>query len=192
MNPIRALLTRLSRGWRRSIRRQLTWSFSLVALLIILGTGYLLFCFQRNFLYHQGTRHAFDLAQSLAFSRSSWVLADDLAGLQEVLKGVSETTDIKLVVVFPPQWEVLASTKPEYIGRFFSDAISQRLLGLQPEPQILPDKSNPVDVAVPIKAGKRLIGWVRVELTRMAMFALSGSFILPRRRMFIKTAKSKG
>ncbi|MFI3156425.1 MAG: hypothetical protein QX199_09715 [Methylococcaceae bacterium] len=76
-------------------------------------------CFQRNFLYHQGTRHAFDWAQSLAFSRSFWVLADDLAGLQE----------LKLVVVLSPRGEVLASTKPEYIGRFFSDAIRQRLLG---------------------------------------------------------------
>ncbi len=166
INPIRALLVRLSRGWSRSIRRQLTWSFSLVALVIILGTGYLLFSFQRNFLYTQDTRHALDLAQSLSFSSSSWVLADDLAGLQEVLKGASETTGIKFAVVLSPQGEVLAATKPEYIGRFFNDAISQRLLELQPEPQILLDEANLIDVAVPIKADNRLVGWVRVELTR--------------------------
>ena len=166
MNPIRTLLKRLNQGWSRSIRRQLTWSFSLVALVIILGTGYLLFSFQRDFLYSQGTKHALDLAQSLSFSSSSWVLADDLAGLQEVLKGASEATDIKFAVVISPQGEVLASTKTEYVGRFFSDAVSQRLLGLQPEPQILLDKTNLIDVAVPIKIDNRLVGWVRIELTR--------------------------
>ncbi|MFZ2407665.1 MAG: histidine kinase dimerization/phospho-acceptor domain-containing protein, partial [Methylobacter sp.] len=168
MNPIRALFARLNRGWSQSIRRQLTWSFSLVSLVIILGTGYLLFSFQRNFLYTQGTKHALDLAQSLSFGSSSWVLANDLAGLQEVLKGTSETTDIKFAVVVSPQGEILASTKPEHIGQFFSDAISQRLLGLQSEPQILLDEANLIDVAVPITAGNRLIGWVRVELTRDA------------------------
>jgi PAS domain S-box-containing protein len=166
MNPVRALLVRLNQGWSRSIRRQLTWSFSLVALVTVLGTGYLLFSFQRHFLYSQGTKHALDLAQSLSFGSSSWVLADDLAGLQEVLKGASETTDIKFAVVVSPQGEVLAATKPEYIGRFFSDAVSRRLLGLQAGPQILLNEPNLIDVAVPIKAGNRLIGWVRVELTR--------------------------
>jgi len=166
MNPIRALLARLSQGWSRSIRRQLIWSFSLVALVIILGTGYLLFSFQRNFLYSQGTKHALDLAQSLSYSSSSWALANDLAGLQEVLRGTAETTDLKFAVVLSPQGEVLASTKPEYIGRFFSDAISQRLLGQQPESQILLDEPDLIDVAVPIKAGHRLAGWVRIELTR--------------------------
>ncbi|MDP3878303.1 MAG: ATP-binding protein [Methylobacter sp.] len=166
MHTIRRLLAGLSRIWSRSIRRQLTWSFSVVTLVIILGTGYLLFSFQRDFLYSQGTNHALELAQSLSFSSSSWVLADDVAGLQEVLKGASEATDLKFAVVLTPKGEVLAATKPEFIGQFLSDAVSQRLLGLQPEPQILLDESNLVDVAVPIKAGNRFIGWVRVELTR--------------------------
>ncbi|MBL0209782.1 MAG: PAS domain S-box protein [Holophagaceae bacterium] len=166
MNPIRHLLDRLARGWGRSIRRQLVWSFSLVSLATILGSGYLLYSYQRNFLYAQGTENAFDLARTLSFSSTSWVLADDIAGLQEVLKGASHAIDLKFAVVLSPQGEALASTKPEQVGQFFSDAVSQRLLAQQPEPQILLDESNLIDVAVPIKAGNHLIGWVRVELTR--------------------------
>ncbi|MDE3246171.1 MAG: PAS domain S-box protein, partial [Acidobacteriota bacterium] len=65
-----------------------------------------------------------------------------------------------------PRGEVLASTKPEYAGRVFSDAVSQGLLGRQPQPQILVNDSDLIDVAVPVSTGNRLIGWVRVELTR--------------------------
>ncbi len=166
MNIIRRLSARLNRIWSRSIRRQLAWSFSMVALVIILGTGYLLISFQRNFLYTQGISHALDLAKSLSFSSSSWVLANDVVGLQEVLQGASEATDLKFAVVLSARGEVLAATKPEYIGQFFNDAVSLRLLGLQPEPQVLLDESNLIDVAVPVKAGHRLVGWVRVELKR--------------------------
>lgn len=166
MNPIRRLFTRLGRIWNRSIRRQLVWSFSLAALLVILGAGYLLFSWQRNFFYTQGTKSAFDLAQTLSFSSASWVLANDLVGLQEVVRGSAATTDIKFVVIISPQGEVLASTNPDYIGQFFDDALSQTLLTRPAEPQLLINEKNLLDVAVPIQAGHRLIGWVRVELSR--------------------------
>ena len=166
VNPIRYLLERLRGFFGKSIQRQLAWSFSIASLATILGAGVLLLSVQRDFLYSQGTKNALDLAQTLSFSSVSWVLANDVVGLQEVLKGASNTTDIKFAVVLSPRGEVLASTKPEYIGRFFGDAVSQRLLGLSVEQQILLDEANLIDVAVPIKAGNFSIGWVRVELTR--------------------------
>jgi len=166
MNPIRHLLNRLKLEWSKSIRRQLAWSFSLVSLTFIIGSGYALYSSRQDFLYTQGTTNAFSLARTLSFSSISWVLANDVVGLQEVMKGASGIVDLQFVAVLSPQGEVLASTKPEYIGHFFRDAISQRLLKLQPEPQTLLDDSNLIDVAVPITAENRLIGWVRVELTR--------------------------
>lgn len=166
MNVIRHIFSQLTSVWSRSIRRQLAWSFSIVSLIVILGTGYFLFSFQQNFLYAQNTKSAFDLARTLSFSSASWVLANDVVGLQEVLKGAKETTDLKFAVVLSPRGEVLASTKTEYIGQFFNDAVSQQLLNLPPAPQILLDESNLIDVAVPIEVNNRSIGWVRVELTR--------------------------
>jgi len=166
MHPISSLPGRLRQVWHQSIRRQLAWSFSVVSLTLILGSGYLLFCYQRNFQYAQSAESAINLAQTLSFSSVSWVLADDVVGLQEVLQGATQSKDIKFAVVLSPQGEVLASSRPEYIGQSLSDTISLRLLTLQPEPHILLDAANLIDAAAPIKAGNRPIGWVRVELTR--------------------------
>jgi PAS domain S-box-containing protein len=166
MNSIKYIFNKLHLEWALSIRRQLAWSFSLVTLTIILAAGYFLYSYQRHFQYAQGTQSALELAQALSHSSISWVLANDLVGLQEVVKGATDITDIKFAVVISPEGEVLASTKPEYLNRYFSDAISQKLLGRQAHPQILHDASNLIDVAVPVMTGQRLIGWVRVELTR--------------------------
>ncbi|MDD2863209.1 MAG: ATP-binding protein [Methylococcales bacterium] len=166
MNSIRCIFSQLTGVWSRSIRRQLAWSFSLVSLIVILGAGYFLFSFQQNFLYTQNTKRAFDIARTLSFSSSSWVLANDVEGLQEVLKGAMGITDLKFAVVISPSGEVLAATKPEYIGQFFNDEISQKLLRLPSKPQILLDEYNLIDIAVPIEVSNNFIGWVRVELTR--------------------------
>jgi len=166
MNSIRSIFNQLTSVWSRSIRRQLAWSFSLVSLIVILGSGYFLFSFQQNFLYTQNTKSAFDLARTLSFSSASWVLANDVVGLQEVLKGATETTDLKFAAVLSPRGEVLAATKTEYIGQFFNDEISQRLLRVPSKPQILIDEYNLIDIAVPIEVSENFIGWVRVELTR--------------------------
>ncbi|MDD5755545.1 MAG: ATP-binding protein, partial [Methylococcales bacterium] len=165
MNLMRRLFVRLSSIWGRSIRRQLSWAFSLISLAIMIGTGYALFSFQQKFFYAQSTKSAFDLAQTLAFSSASWVLADDVVGLQEVLQGARES-DLNFAVVMSERGEILASTKPEYIGQFFKDEISQRLFNAEHEPQILLSESNLIDVVVPIKTHDLFIGWVRVELTR--------------------------
>ena len=157
---------RLSRLWSCSIRRQLTWSFSCVALIIMSVTGYALFIFQKNFLYEHSIKNALDLSKTLAFSSSSWVLTNDLVGLQEVLQGASTTTDLKFAVVLSLRGEVLASTNPAYIGKYFNDTISLSLLDKPAEAQILVSEENLIDVASPIRIGNQLLGWVRVELTR--------------------------
>ncbi|OGT20635.1 MAG: hypothetical protein A2342_04215, partial [Gallionellales bacterium RIFOXYB12_FULL_54_9] len=166
MNIFKSSYLFLRRAWGLSIRRQLTGAFVLVSTVIILASGQLLYTYQRDFQYTHGNNNALELAQALAYSSSSWVLANDVAGLQEVLKGAAHATDIKFAVVLSPQGEVMASTRPEYIGQVFSDALSQRLLAMSPERHILIDADNLIDVAVPVKSADRLIGWVRVELSR--------------------------
>lgn len=163
---LRALFVRLHRAWSRSIQRQLAWSFSLVVLSVIFISGYALFTYQRHFLYTQGNNSALELAQALAYSSSSWLLSNDVVGLQEVLVGAARATDIQFAVVLDVHGEVMASTRPEYIDQFFADAQSKRLLTLPIEPHILLNEPNLIDVAVPIKADTRHIGWIRLELSR--------------------------
>lgn len=166
MNAIHFLTERLRNAFDSSIRRQMVWSFSFAALVIMLGGGYFLYSLNKDFLYKQGNIKSIDMAKSLAASVASMTLANDLAGLQEVLDGVSDSLDLKFAVVLSPKGEVLASTRPEYIGRYFNDVISQNLLGQGAELQILLNESDLVDVAEPIMAGDHLLGWVRVERSR--------------------------
>lgn len=152
--------------WGHSIRRQLVLSFSLLSLLLTASFSYLMFTHQRDFLYTTETNRTVRLANVLASSSASWVLANDLAGLQEVILGFSGTQDLKFANVLSMRGEVLGSTNPNHIGRFTTDPISRNLLTSPAQQKVLIDQSSLLDVAVPIMVGERHIGWARVEMTR--------------------------
>lgn len=152
--------------WQRSIRRQFMIGFSIAALVFILIAGYVQHNLQRDALYREGMSHATALANALANSSAPWVLANDLAGLQEIVSDLSGTVDLRRAFVLAPDGEVLASTRTDEIHLFTNDVISRALLKSQPQKQVLADQPNMLDVAVPVMTGNRHIGWVRVELTR--------------------------
>jgi hypothetical protein len=167
VNHLRHLFSRLKLAWSQSLRRQLALSFSGASLLVILVSGLLLYKYEQNEQYALATTRAIELAHTLSVGSTSWVLANDLTGLQEVVQGVAGSTDLKWAIVLSPTNEVLASTHKEFIGQYFSDALSRRLLVRDiADHQILLDDDNLIDVAVPIEAGKRRVGWVRIEMTR--------------------------
>ncbi|MFY9260764.1 MAG: ATP-binding protein [Gallionella sp.] len=166
MNLFSALFTQLHHAWTKSIRRQLAWSFSLVVLSVILTPGYFLYSYHRNFLYNQGNNSAIKLARALSFSSSSWLLSDDVVGLQEVVRGAEGISDLQFIVVQDTHGEIMASSRPEYIDQFFNDSVSLSLLERPPASQILVNTDHLIDVAFPIQAGARHIGWVRIALSR--------------------------
>jgi diguanylate cyclase (GGDEF)-like protein/PAS domain S-box-containing protein len=152
--------------WQRSIRRKLMIGFAATALIFMLISGYVQYGQQRDALYRESIEHATLLANALAKSSTSWVLANDLAGLQEIVSGLSGSTDLQRIFILTPGGEVLASTRTDEIGLFVSDSISLHLLKNAPAKHVLVDQPNLVDVAVPVMAGNRHVGWARVELTR--------------------------
>lgn len=152
----------------QSIRRQLVWAFGVVSALTMLTFTYLLYTYQRDVLYATGNDHTVHVARSLASSSASWVLAEDVAGLQEVLNGFSGDMDFVLAFVLSPRGEVLASTVPSQIGLFVSDPVSAGLLGSAIEPKLLVNTPELIDAAYPVMAGDRHIGWARIEMTRHA------------------------
>ena len=162
----RGLVEQLKSYVQGSIRRQLSWAFGLLALLTLWLAGYLLYAYQRDYLYRQGERNAANLAYSLAVSSSSWLIARDMAGLQEVTAGFASTPDLKFAAVISRRGEVLASTRSEQVGRYFSDALSQGLLAAPPRAQVLISQPDLIDVAAPIMSGSRQVGWARIEMTQ--------------------------
>ena len=161
------ILPSLSALWHGSIRRQLVIGFALSSLLLMLGFGVLIQWQQRLAQYQLSAERATSLAHALSISSASWALAKDLAGLQEVVHGFAKTADLRRAFFVNPHGEVLASTNPEEIGFFLTDAISRSMLVSSVRDQLmLVDQPDLVVVGHPVIVGGRHLGWVRVEMTR--------------------------
>ncbi|HEY8158864.1 MAG TPA: EAL domain-containing protein [Methylobacter sp.] len=156
---------RQSTFFNGSIRQQLAWSFGSVALIMMIGLAGLLFDRQRDFLYSAAMQQSKSLSTSLASSSASWVLANDIAGLKEVLQGFVGLPDLERAYILSLRGEVLSSTRPEEAGLFVTDAQSQKLLNSPPVNQVLLSNNHQIDVAAPIMAGLRHVGWARVEIS---------------------------
>ncbi len=150
----------------RSIRRQLVLSFVLITFITMASFSVLAFIEQRNFLFESDTNRAAGLSYALASSSASWVLADDVAGLQEVLQGFNDTPDLKFAMVLSLRGEVIGATDASLVGLYANDKISRGLIKSQAEYKILISNTSLVDVAVPVMTGDRHVGWARVELSR--------------------------
>ncbi|MFH2135384.1 MAG: diguanylate cyclase [Pseudomonadota bacterium] len=157
----------ISALWRGSIRRQLVLGFAVASLMLMTLFGYLIHAQQRDAHYLSSTERAISLAHALSISSTSWVLANDLAGLQEVVLGIARTSDMRRAFFVSPQGEVLASTLRNEIGFFVTDPVSHDMLASTSRDQIvLVDQRNQVVVAHPVIFSGRHLGWVRVEMTR--------------------------
>jgi diguanylate cyclase (GGDEF)-like protein/PAS domain S-box-containing protein len=148
-----------------SIRQQLAWSFSSIALVMMIGLAGLLFERQRSFLYSAAMQQSQSLTTSLASSSTSWVLANDIAGLKEVLQGFADLPDLERAYILTLRGEVLSSTRPSEAGLFVTDSQNQKLLSSPPKTQVLLANAHQIDVAAPVMAGLRHVGWARMEMT---------------------------
>jgi len=148
-----------------SIRHQLAWSFGGVALVMMIGLAGLLFERQRNFLHSAAMQQGKSLSTSLASSSTSWVLANDIAGLKEVLQGFVGLPDLERAYILSLHGEVLSSTRPDEAGLFVTDPQNQHLLQALPTTQVLLVNAHQIDVAAPVMAGQRHVGWARVEMS---------------------------
>lgn len=162
----------ISALWRGSIRRQLVLGFALASLVLMTVFGVAVLEQQRKAQYSASTDRAVSLAHALSISSTSWALAHDLVGLQEVVQGFARTTDLRRAFFVSPQGEVLASTNPAEVGFFVTDQLSLDMLSSQVRDQsVLLEQRNLVVVGHPVLQGGRNLGWVRVEMTRDAVNA---------------------
>nr|WP_305888658.1 EAL domain-containing protein [Methylomonas sp. SURF-2] len=135
----------------------------------MLGLAGLLLKQQQNFLDQAGILRAHTLANSLANGSGSWVLANDVAGLREVLQGYEKTPNLIRALVLSPRGQVLASSRNDETGLYVTDALSRQLLEqVTPEPALLLADRHMIDVAAPIMVNQRLVGWARIELDQKA------------------------
>ena len=157
----------ISTLWRGSIRRQLILGFALASLALMLGFGFLVLEQQRQELFQFSEERATSLAHALSISGTSWALTNDLVGLQEVVQGFAKTQDLQRAYFLNTHGEVLASTNPDEVGFFVTDKVSRSMLASTARDQvILVNQRNLIVIAHPVMAEGRLLGWVRVEMSR--------------------------
>jgi diguanylate cyclase (GGDEF)-like protein/PAS domain S-box-containing protein len=158
MNMMRHFVAHIKRTWQSSIRRQLSWTFSVVSLLIVLGSGQLLLSYQANFLYQQGNEQAVNIAKAIALSSWSNVLTENLAELQDNLIIATQAQDAICACIISQQGELLATTDPTSATQHID------LQSLQV--QHIANNTQQIDLAYPIKVNDYTLGWVRVIFSR--------------------------
>lgn len=152
------------RWYNTSFGRRLTWGVTSLHLLLMVLVATDLVWRQHFFLHDQGLQHANSLAQTLAVSSASWVMAHDVAGLQEVVESVASNPQVRYVMVLTTNGQVLAHNNRQWLGSYANDAISTRLLTAPAATQTLIHSSDLDDVAAPIMTGTQVLAWARVGI----------------------------
>ncbi|MFA7241451.1 MAG: ATP-binding protein [Sulfuricellaceae bacterium] len=158
------MIDRLCRFWPISIRHQLVAGFVLVHTLLMTVLVTELAGHQHDFLQSQSRVQAASLAETLATSSMSWVLSNDVVGLQEVVQSVMRYPNARYAMLLTPDGRVLAHNDPSRIGRYLQDATSRSLLTGAPTLRTLVSGDKLVDMAAPVMAGERFLGWARIGL----------------------------
>ena len=155
----------IARLWPSTIRSRLIAGVALVHLLLMTAFVFDLVIRQRDFLRAQSLEQTKSLAQTLAINSSSWILANDVVGLGEIVRAVAQYPDLRYVMVVGPDGKVLAHSDASRIGQYLVDEKSRVLLDAELQIQILYTESewNLLDIAAPILAGNGVgIGWARI------------------------------
>lgn len=151
--------------WSASIKRQLMLGIALIHAVLMTIFIVDLVERQRTFLYEQGVSATVSLSETLAANSVSWLLANDVIGLEEVVQSQSGYPGLQYAMVLDVHGRVLGHTDRTYIGQYVSDDVSVTLVTAMRLPQVLVETKNLVDVAEPIIANGRHIGWARVGIS---------------------------
>lgn len=161
MPPIAAALRRF---WIGSLQRQLVLGIVLVHALLMGIFVFELVQREQAFLQQQSRDQAASLARTLATNSTVWVLASDLAGLDELIRSVDRYPDLRYAMLVDAEGRVLAHSRSDIAGQYLLDPVSQRLLNAPSETQLLYKDGQLVDVAEPVLVGEERLGWARVGL----------------------------
>lgn len=163
---MRALLTGLQAFWTRSIRRQLMLGIALVHAVLMTIFIFDLVTRQQIFLDEQSVRQTQGLARSLAANSASWVLADDVIGLEEVISSQASYPGLLYAMVLDTQGKVLAHSDSTLLGMYIEDPISLSLLDGPAQGKILLADKHLVDTAAPVVVDDKTIAWARVGVSK--------------------------
>lgn len=152
--------------WSGSIRRQLILGIALIHAVLMTVFVVDLVARQSAFLNQQSVDQAQNMAETFAANSTSWVLANDVIGLEEVVYAQARHENLSYAMVHDLKGRVLSHTDRNYVGQYVSDEISIGLLSKSPVTSILVNDDHLIDVGAPVMVNDSQIGWVRVGINR--------------------------
>ncbi len=160
----------MRRLWPRKVRSQLIAGVALVNLVMMSIFVWDLVERQRRFLKEHSLAETQALAQALAVNSGSWVLANDVVGLGEVVQALGHYPGVRYAMVVARDGRVLAHTDERNQGLFLSDERSLELLRAAPEPRTVSADPGLLDIAAPVlTSGGACVGWARVGTGQAAI-----------------------
>lgn len=158
--PIKAIRS----FWTSSIQRQLIFGIALVHAVLMSIFVFDMVERQTKFLHLQAIEQASSLAETLAANSTSWVLANDIIGMEELIASQSKYPSLKYAMLLNHDGKVLGHTNKIHVGRYANDENSKILLKAEESIQTLTNTQKLIDIAAPIFANGQQIGWARVGL----------------------------
>lgn len=152
-----------------SLARQLIFGIAVVHAVLMTIFVFDLVERQRDFMQHQSNNQAMGLAATLATNGSSWVLANDLVGIEEIINSQSNYPDLRYAMFIDNRGKLLGYTDREKIGLYIDDKLSQKIFNGNNKTKIIIENDHLIDVASPIKVNDEIIGWARVGISRSSM-----------------------
>ncbi|MDH5359140.1 MAG: response regulator [Gammaproteobacteria bacterium] len=172
------MIDSLKKFWTKSITRQLVLGITLVHAVLMSIFIFDLVERQADFLHQQAVKQTSSLVKTLSANSTSWVLASDVLGLEEIIVSQSNYPGLEYAVVMNTRGRILAHSDNTLVGKYYDDEISHRIIDAKPETIILISNKSYIDVASPIYANNTHIGWARVAINQKN--AVSGLKIITR------------
>ena len=159
-----SFLKEIKTVWPKSIRNQLILGIALVHLILLTIVVVDQLNRQKKFLKKQNYDQALSLVNDFAVNSSSYILANDIDGLERLVQSHKNFPNLKYAMFLSPDGLVLAHTNKKFTGLRATDSVSRRLKDTT-QTQALIENKDILDIAVPVLYNdKEIIGWARIGL----------------------------
>lgn len=126
---------------------------------------------QQDYLLQEVRNNSINMARLMASGASSWILAEDVGGLAEILLARYEGANISYACIVDASGLVLAHTDRELEGKYINDPESAALLSTSREARIWRDDATLFHTAAPVEMGQQLLGWVLLGVNPASTYA---------------------
>ncbi|WP_319380937.1 EAL domain-containing protein [Thiomicrorhabdus sp.] len=122
---------------------------------------------QKTFLKQETLELAIGTANSMTISSRPWMLSNDLAGLEEIVRSESKLPNLNFAMLFNQEGKVLAyhnklSPEEKRVGQYVTPPQKQP----DNSPIIVHDDLNVIDIISPVSFENTLLGWSRIQINR--------------------------